>query len=218
MGEKWDAMTEPVSLEEYAAEADRRLRELADRPMDLSELEIAPYIAGTLRTAAPGDSISSIMGSSDPAAIGAFLQANDLSDTRLRAGQSYLVPEPGSFAAPGARALGQAGLNADNALATQRARHRLDRSMASINRTVSEFNPLGGLLATVPFQKGYSKKASQSAQKHNDFGFEEASGTAGILAGSSKATKGWSKRHKTLERRSSARKTGSIPSNALRVA
>jgi hypothetical protein len=36
MGAKWDAMTEPVSLEEYAAEADRRLRELADRPMDLS--------------------------------------------------------------------------------------------------------------------------------------------------------------------------------------
>jgi hypothetical protein len=118
--------------------------------MDLSELETAPYIAGTLHTAEPGDSISSIMGSSDPAAIGAFMQANDLSDTRLRAGESYLVPEPGSFTAPGARALGQAGLNADNALATQRARDRLDRSMVAIGDTMSGFDPLKGLLATVP--------------------------------------------------------------------
>jgi hypothetical protein len=150
MGDRWNAMREPVSLEEYAEAADRRLRELADRPMDLSELETAPLIPGTLHSAAPGDSISSIMGSSDPGAIGAFMQANDLNGTGIRVGQSYLVPERDSFAAPGARTLGQQGLNTDNALATQRAQDRLDHSMAAIGNTLSGFDPLKGLLATKP--------------------------------------------------------------------
>jgi hypothetical protein len=118
--------------------------------MDLSELETAPYIPGTLHSAAPGDSISSIMGSSDPGAIGAFMQANDLNGTGIRAGQSYLGPERDSFAAPGARTLGQQGLNTDNALATQHAQDRLDRSMAAIGNTLSGFDPLKGLLATTP--------------------------------------------------------------------
>jgi hypothetical protein len=103
-----------------------------------------------LVSAAPGDSISSIMGSSDPNAIGAFMQANDLNGTGIRAGESYLVPERDSFTAPGARALGQQGLNADNGLAAQRAQDRLDRSMAAIGSTMAGFDPLKGLLATVP--------------------------------------------------------------------
>jgi len=143
-------MTQPVSLEEYGEVADRRIRELADQPMDLSGLETAPHIAGTLHSATPGDSISSIMGSSDPGAIGAFMHANDLNGTSIRAGESYLVPERDSFTAPGARALGQQGLNADNALATQQVRNRLGRSMAAIGNTVSGFDPLKGLLATTP--------------------------------------------------------------------
>lgn len=150
MGERWNGMTKPVSLEEYAEEADRRIRELPDRPMDLSGLETMPHIPGMLHTAAPGDSISAIMGSSDPGAIGAFMQANDLNGTQIRAGQSYLVPERDSFAAPGARAMGQAGLDADNALATQRAQDRLGRSMGLIGNTVSSFYPSKGLLATKP--------------------------------------------------------------------
>ena len=81
-------MREPVSLEEYALAADQRLRDLPDRPMDLSGLETAPHIAGSLHSAGSGDSISSIMGSSDPGAIGAFMQANDLNGTSIRAGQS----------------------------------------------------------------------------------------------------------------------------------
>lgn len=140
-------MTEPVSLEEWA---DQRVRESSEQPMDLSGLESAPHIAGVLHTAAPGDSISSIMGSSDPGAIGAFLQANDLNGTAIRAGQSYLVPERDSFTAPGAKALGQAGLDADNALATQRAQDRLDRSMTAIGTTMSGFDPLKGLLVVTP--------------------------------------------------------------------
>jgi hypothetical protein len=143
-------MREPVSLEDYALAADQRLRDLADRPMDLSGLEAAPHIAGALHTAAPGDSISAIMGSSDPGAIGAFMQANDMNGTGIRAGQSYLVPEQGSFTAPGPRALGQTGLDVDNVLATQRAQNRLDHSMASIGNTIAGFDPLKGLLATVP--------------------------------------------------------------------
>ena len=150
MGERWLGMREPVSLEEYAEQADRRIRELADQPMDLSALAAAPPIPGSLHTAATGDSISSIMGSSDPGAVGAFMQANDLNGTAIRAGESYIVPERDAFTAPGARALGQQGLNADNALATQRAQDRLDRSMAAIDNTIRSFDPLKGLLATVP--------------------------------------------------------------------
>ena len=110
MGERWNGMREPVSLEKYAEESDRRIRELTDQPMDLSGLAVAPHIPGSMHTAAAGDSISSIMGSSDPAAIGAFMQANNLNGTAIRAGENYIVPERESFAAPGARALGQQGV------------------------------------------------------------------------------------------------------------
>lgn len=147
MGDRWNAMRGPVALEEWA---DQRVRESAGQPMDFSGLEITPDIAGTLHIAAPGDNISGIMGTSDPGAVGAFMQANDLNGTTIRAGQSYLVPERDSFAAPGARAAGQAGLDADNARATQRMQGRLDRSMAIIGNTVSGFDPLKGLLATTP--------------------------------------------------------------------
>jgi hypothetical protein len=166
-------MREPVSLEEYGEAADRRIRELADQPMDLSGLETVPHIAGSLHSAAPGDSISSIMGSSDPGAIGAFMQANDLNGTGIRAGQSYLVPERDSFTAPGARTLGQQGLNTDNALATQRAQDRLDRGMAAIGNTLSGFDPLKGLLATVPGMAARTAPnagRNQSAEKYQQAG------------------------------------------------
>ena len=143
-------MREPVSLEAYAAEADRRIRELPDRPMDLSGLAAAPNLPGSLRTAVAGDSISSIMGSSDPSAIGAFMQANDMNGTAIRAGESYIVPERDAFTAPGAQARGRAGLDADNARATQRARDRLDRTVADIDNTIRSFDPTKGLLATKP--------------------------------------------------------------------
>jgi hypothetical protein len=169
MGDRWNAMTQPVSLEEYGEAADRRLRELADQPMDLSGLETAPHIVGTLHSAAPGDSISSIMGSSDPDVIGAFMQANDLNGTSIRAGQSYLVPERDSFTAPGARALGQQGLNTGNALATQQARDQLDRSMRAIGNTISGFDPLKGLLATTP---AISPKQSGGGNAGRPFNFE----------------------------------------------
>ena len=172
-------MTEPVSLEAWA---DQRVRESAEQPMDFSGLESAPHIAGVLYTAAPGDGISSIVGSSDPAAIGAFMQANDLNGTAIRAGENYIVPEPGSFDAPGTKALGQAGLDADNARATQRAQDRLDRSMTAIGTTMSGFDPLKGLLAVTPAGMGtYAGTATQPAEKTNRFGFEEAGGTAGHL-------------------------------------
>ncbi len=104
------------------------------------------------------------MGSSDPGAIGAFMQANDLNDTSIRAGQSYLVPERDSFTVPDARALGQQGLNADNALATQRAQDRLDRGMAAIGNTMAGFDPLKGLLATRPCSGGRRGCASRVMQ------------------------------------------------------
>jgi hypothetical protein len=47
MGDRWNAMREPVSLEDYAMAADQRLRDLVNRPMDLSEQGKLPEIAGT---------------------------------------------------------------------------------------------------------------------------------------------------------------------------
>jgi hypothetical protein len=147
-----------------------------------------------LHSAAPGDSISSIMGSSDPNAIGAFMQANDLNDSRIRTGQTYLLPEPGAAN----RAMGRAALDTDNALATQRAQDRLDRSMAAIGNTMSGFDPLKGLLATVPDpvprgtpNAGLNKSAEKYHQASNSAdiagkvldGFEIQNRALGLLDG-----------------------------------
>ena len=69
---------------------------------------------GTSRRAGAGDSISSMVGTSEPQAIGNFMRANNLTTDRLKAGGTYFVPASAdSYGDQQAR--GQGALNAGNA-------------------------------------------------------------------------------------------------------
>lgn len=81
-------------------------------------------VAGSGYVARSGDSISRIVGNSDPQAIGNFMRANGLTSSNVVAGRNYFVPDDAGAYGDSA-ALGQAVLNGDNtrlaALAQQRA-------------------------------------------------------------------------------------------------
>ena len=66
-------------------------------------------------TARPGDSISAILGSSDPKAIGQFALQNGLQSSAIRKGHAYVVPHPSQQLDAHALATGQAILDRDNA-------------------------------------------------------------------------------------------------------
>ncbi len=71
-------------------------------------------------TARPGDSISRIVGSSNPIAIEAFMRRNGLTSSTIVAGREYVMPGPADYAASDGQ-LGQATLNADNVRLAARA-------------------------------------------------------------------------------------------------
>jgi hypothetical protein len=77
-------------------------------------------VAGSSTTARAGDSISRLVGSSDPQAIGNFMRANNLRSDRIEAGRSYFVPES-STAYGESAALGKYGLALSNERAAMRA-------------------------------------------------------------------------------------------------
>ncbi|MBI3153129.1 MAG: hypothetical protein HYZ21_13415 [Chloroflexi bacterium] len=81
-------------------------------------------VAGSSYVAQSGDSISRILGTSDPQAIGNFIRANGLTSSHIVAGRNYFVPDDAN-AYGDSVALGQAVLHGDNArleaLAQQRA-------------------------------------------------------------------------------------------------
>lgn len=140
-----DQMWGPMSLEEYA---EKLGEDLSRRPMPLTGLEDLPDM-GALRTARKGDSISSILGSSDPAAIGAFMDVNGMKDSRLRVGESYLIPRRADLADQSMAGRGQAALNADNARAVERARRTiLPGDAVTARPRASSFDPQKGILAT----------------------------------------------------------------------
>ena len=64
-------------------------------------------------TAQTGDSISTILGTSDPVAIEAFMRANTLSSSSIEAGGNYKLPDAADYAASTGQ-VGQAVLNQDN--------------------------------------------------------------------------------------------------------
>ena len=140
-----DQMWGPMSLEEYA---EKLGEDLSRRPMPLTGLEGLPDM-GALRTARKGDSISSILGSSDPAAIGAFMDVNGMKDSRLRVGESYLIPRRADLADQSMAGRGQAALNADNARAVERARRTiLPGDAVTVRPDAAVFDPQKGILAT----------------------------------------------------------------------
>jgi hypothetical protein len=90
--------------------------ELPD-PGDLTSLPDAFQSSGRFATARQGDSISRLLGTSDPAAVGKFLTLNGMDgrDSTLSGGQIYAVPRESDDASPQELAAGQRLLDADNA-------------------------------------------------------------------------------------------------------
>jgi hypothetical protein len=81
------------------------------------------YVAGR------GDSISSILGTSNPQAVGNFMRANGLTNSNLVAGNNYFIPD--STDAYGDNStLGQTTLNTDNA--------RISQALAAQNDFMSQ--------------------------------------------------------------------------------
>lgn len=80
----------------------------------LQELSVTAQELPIPYTAEPGDSISTILGTSDPKAIEAFMLANNLSDSTIIAGKTYDLPTEADYEAS-TGTLGQATLDADNA-------------------------------------------------------------------------------------------------------
>jgi hypothetical protein len=62
----------------------------------------------------PRLNISTILGTSNPTAIGAFAIDNGLTSSTVYPGQTYFIPDPDAPAPDGAEAVGQAILNGDN--------------------------------------------------------------------------------------------------------
>lgn len=83
-------------------------------------------------SAKPGDSISSLVGSSDPAAIGRFLSLNNMDpgQTTIRSGLSYVVPTSFDDASHDEVAAGDRALTSDNrrlaAIRADQARRQAD--------------------------------------------------------------------------------------------
>lgn len=94
-------------------------------------------VAGSARGARAGDSISKILGSSSPQAIGNFMRANNLSSTSLEAGRNYFMSED-VRAYGDASALGQAALDGDNRRLAALARDRFNFSDGRDARDIRE--------------------------------------------------------------------------------
>lgn len=82
---------------EYAKWLRRREADIADLPqwLELPLMAEAPEAQPRLVQARSGDSISKLLGTSDPGAIGAFARANGLEvgDSKIYAGRTYVLPD-----------------------------------------------------------------------------------------------------------------------------
>jgi len=78
-----------------------------------------PPLGPVSYTVQAGDTLSTILGTSDPAAIGAFMRANGLSDSTIHPGDQLVLPSGGYDQSDAA--LGQVTLDHDNAMIMARA-------------------------------------------------------------------------------------------------
>ncbi len=137
--------------------ADHRASERAYREMTENSA------AGVGYRAVQGDSISRILGTSNPQAVGNFMRANGLSSSNIIAGRNYFVPtDTGAYG--NSAALGEATLNADNAALAARLQAQGATSsnqlmsqdeayalyMGSGGRSVSYANTQGAVLPGLP--------------------------------------------------------------------
>ena len=84
---------------------------------------LAP-ISPVAYTVQSGDSLSGILGTSDPAAIGAFMRANGLTSSTIYPGEQLVFPSGGYTASDAT--LGQAMLNHDDAVLAAEANSAFD--------------------------------------------------------------------------------------------
>lgn len=120
----WLGLTEPVPLQGLVAVEAEELPELgAPEGMDLGL---------RFQLARPGDSISELTGSSDPAAIGKFLSLNGMDgrSSTLHAGRNYIVPTRWDDATRGETGVGEALLRSDGARLRADKRAAADRQVA----------------------------------------------------------------------------------------
>lgn len=123
-------------------------------------------------TATPGDSISKLLGTSDPAAIGRFLSLNGLDGRRpgLAAGRTYAMPHSYGDASNEESAAGARLLRTDNArlaaIRAERARRQAegDRWAADLNagRNVWTGEQVGSLPARAPAMPSPAKRQLRS--------------------------------------------------------
>jgi len=99
----WTPITvSPVDLQSSFRASERDYRVATDQS-----------IAGSIHVAQPGDSISGILGTSNPQAVGNFMRANDLDSDRISVGRNYFVPDsPTAYG--DASGLGQFALDLGN--------------------------------------------------------------------------------------------------------
>jgi Bacterial EndoU nuclease len=97
-------------------------------------------VAGRSQIAAPGQSISSMLGTSDPQAIGNFMRANNLSTDMLQLGRAYFVPDSAT-AYGNAVQLGQATLNAGNSRLEQARQRQAQLDNAGVGGGASSATP-----------------------------------------------------------------------------
>jgi YD repeat-containing protein len=100
-------------------------RNLSSNPEFSANLPMPAATYQDTVTARRGDSISTILGTSSPVAVEAFMRANGLSNSTIQAGRTYNMPGTAEYAASNGE-LGQAILNQDNSrlAAIAEARHR----------------------------------------------------------------------------------------------
>ncbi|RZL03690.1 MAG: RHS repeat protein [Rubrivivax sp.] len=84
-----------------------------DPDAPVTDAPLTQGIQGKYVKVKSGDTVSGLMGSSSPQAVGAFLAGNDMTNSNLRAGQLVFVPDDVNAFGSQAR-LGQSTLNSDN--------------------------------------------------------------------------------------------------------
>ena len=131
---------ESLQLPSLEVQDNRSLLNAMERGMDPSRYT---SVEGTSLVARSGDSISRMLGTSSPQAIGNFMRANNLTSDRIDAGRNYFVPSS-STAYGDSASLGQFALNQGNErIAAARAAALIGPDGMRIGPTIERAQALG---------------------------------------------------------------------------
>jgi hypothetical protein len=143
--------------------------------LNASERESNPgayaNVAGSARVARAGDSVSSMVGTSDPQAIGNFMRANNLASSNIEAGRNYFIPADVS-AYGNKSSLGQTTLNKDNArlaaLAQQSSTFSDDRDARDMRESFSYRSRMSAELTKLDTQSSYAELLAKMPGQYLD--------------------------------------------------